>query len=334
MSSLTASVRVGALDADGAGVGAAGVGPRVSELGRAHALMLGLLGLAFVGLYFRWINHQLGPSGWSWTLPEDWGHAYVAPLVSGYFVWKHRERIGRLRARPFWPGFAVLMLSASCYVFFIVGYPNHMFQGLALMLSLGGVILLVLGPEVFRALLFPVSYLGFAVTISESVMLKVTWGLKLLASQGSEFFLSLVGPIFGLEVIRNGNILRVIHGGEEHPLNVADACSGMRMVVAFIALAVAVAFFSCRQWWQRSMVILLAVPVALLMNVLRVGVLGLLTISDPELAVGGAHAMIGTLLLAPALALFMACVWAIRRITPDEPERPAPPAGAGSRGGS
>ncbi len=319
MSSVAASVRVGTVDADGAEGGAVGGAPRLSELGRAHVVMLGALGVAFVGLYFRWLDNQLGPSGWSWTLPEDWGHAYVVPLISGYFVWKNRERIGRLRARPFWPGFAVLLLSAACYAFFIVGYPNHMFQGLALMLSLVGVILLALGPEVFRALVFPVAYLGFAITISEAVMLKVTWGLKLLASQGSEFFLSLVGPLFGLEVVRNGNILRVLHGGVEHPLNVADACSGMRMVIAFIALSVAVAFFSCRQWWQRSMVILLAVPVALLMNVLRVGVLGLLTISDPELAVGGAHSMIGTLLLVPALGLFMACVWAVKRITPDEP---------------
>lgn len=290
----------------------------VDALGRTNLILIGLAAVAFVALFFRWIDHQFGPEGWSWQFTEDWGHAYVVPLISGFYIWKRREWFARQPVSVFWPGLAPLLLGIVCYPYFIIGFPNHMFQGCAMILTLAGLALLALGPHIFRGLIFPLGYLGFAVTISQMIMIQVTWGLKLLASQGSEVFLSMVGPLFGAGVVRNGNILNVYHGQEMHPLNVADACAGMRMVVAFIALAVAVAFLSCNQWWQRVMVVLLSIPVALLMNVLRVGVLGLLSIQDAELAVGGAHAFIGTLLLVPAFGLFMACVWAVKKIKPDE----------------
>lgn len=289
----------------------------VATFGTANLIMLGALAIAFLAVFFRWIDRQLGPKGWSWEFTEDWGHAYVVPLISGYFIWKNREWFSRQPIRMFWPGLTALLLGIVCYVYFIVVYPNHMFQGFALILALAGLAMFVLGPEIFRGLVFPLGYLCFGVTISEIIMIKVTWGLKLLASQGSEFFLALVGPLFGADVVRTGNILNVYHGQEMHPLNVADACAGMRMVVAFVALAVAVAFLSCRQWWQRVMIVLLSIPVAVFMNVLRVGILGLLTIEDPELSVGGAHSFIGTLLLIPAFGLFMGCVWAVKKITPD-----------------
>lgn len=325
MSSIATSSRVGQPGAGAPGKPAAPIpsgviASLVDRFGRANLLMLGALAIAFFAVFFRWVYQQLGPEGWSWQFTEDWGHAYVVPLISGYYVWRSRDWFARQPMRIFWPGLCAMLLGIVCYVYFIVGFPNHMFQGFAMILSLAGLVMFVFGADIFRGLLFPLGYLGLGVTISEMIMIKVTWGLKLLASHGSEFFLALVGPLFGADVVRTGNILNVYHGQQVHPLNVADACAGMRMVVAFIALAVAVAFLSCQQWWQRVMIVLLSIPVALFMNVLRVGILGLLTIRDPELAVGGAHAFVGTLLLVPAFALFMGCVWAVKKITPDPGE--------------
>ena len=121
---------------------------------------------------------------------------------------------------------------------------------------------------------------------------------------------------------RLGNQLTVYNSaGEGFPLEVAEACSGMRMVVAFIALAVAVGFFSCRQWWHRVAVVLLAVPVAVFMNIVRVAVLAAITLVNPDFSVGGAHTLIGTLLLVPAFLLFMFCVWLLKKITPDDADR-------------
>ena len=78
------------------------------------------------------------------------------------------------------------------------------------------------------------------------------------------------------------------------------------MVVAFYALSVWVALTWNREWWQRIALFLLAGPVAVLMNIIRVAVLGLFSLLDPELASGQAHTLIGTLLiLAPELLIVL-----------------------------
>jgi exosortase/archaeosortase family protein len=59
--------------------------------------------------------------------------------------------------------------------------------------------------------------------------------------------------------------------------------------------------------------------VALVLNIARVSVLGLLTLSDPELSKGGAHKVIGTILLVPGLGLFLLVVWALNRAVRAEP---------------
>ncbi len=282
--------------------------------------MLAILGIAFTVLFFEWLDRQLGPGGFSAKFFQDWGHAYVVPLISLAYVWKERERLARTPACTYWPGLAVMLLGLACYLFFILGFPNHMFQGASMLLTLAGVVLLVAGPHVFRVLAFPIAYLAFGVTISQQIMEKVTWPLKLFASQGAYVMLR----VFGVEVERQGNVLEVFVPAtlEMRQLNVAEACSGMRMVVAFIALSVAVAFFSCRQWWQRIGVVLLAVPVALFMNIVRVAILGGLTLVNPDLSVGESHTLIGTLLLFPAFLLFMLCVWILKKIAPDEETSP------------
>lgn len=280
----------------------------------AGVVVFGLvLGAAFAAVFFRWIVRQFGPGGFSAGYFEDWGHAYVVPFISAWAVWAKREEIVKLKAEAFWPGLGVMLLGIVTYVYFTTGYSNHMFQGFSLILSLAGLVLLVWGPRRFPVFVFPLGYLGFAVTISEMVMLKVTWGLKLAASQGAWALLNLVG----IDTDLKGTNLEVYHHGVMTPLNVADACSGMRMVVAFIALAAAVGFLSCRLWWQRIAVLLLAVPVAVSMNVARVAVLGGATIFNSNLAAGGAHTLIGTLLLVPAFFIFMGCVWVLQRLGPE-----------------
>ncbi len=89
------------------------------------------------------------------------------------------------------------------------------------------------------------------------------------------------------------------------------------MVVAFVALAGAVGLLSTKLWWQRTALMMLAVPVAVFNNILRVAVLGLISMWKPELATGDAHMLIGTVLLVLGLGMFMVILWALNRIVDD-----------------
>lgn len=305
-----------------AGAGALRADGGEQWLSHANLLSAGLLAAGFLALFFRWFVLQ---SQHSWG-SEDWSHAFVVPLISGYAVWKRRAEIGRMSPEVFWPGLLPLVLGVVCYFSFVFFVKNHMLQGFAMILALAGLCLLMTGPRVFGVLAFPLTYLVFGVTIAEMVMLKVTFKLQEWASVGAEVLMKLLGPLLGFMTERAGTTLTVTtRAGEEIPLNVAEACSGMRMVVAFFALGAAVSMLSCRQWWQRIALLLLAGPIALFVNVLRVASLGVLSIYNPELSRGEAHMMIGVLWLLPAFFLFMGVVWALKKISPDPAEQPATP---------
>ena len=289
-----------------------------------NVVMFTLLMAGFIGLFFRWFTLQ---SQLSWRFLEDWGHAFFVPVIAGYLVWQRREQILAARPRVFWPGIIPVLTGILGYYTLSIGpiIGVHMGQGLFVVLTLWGGCLLLLGPEVTRWLMLPIAYLLFMITVSEAIMLRITWPLQLLASEGAYVLLGLVGMVFGFSVSVDGNILNVVSSdGVMHALNVAEACSGMRMVVAFVALAAAIALLASREWWQRLALLMLSVPVALLMNIIRVAVLGLATLGNSDLAQGQAHTLIGTLLLIPGLALFLGIVWVLGRITP-APETQAKP---------
>lgn len=285
----------------------------------------GILLVAFVVFFRDWFARQ---NEYSLKMIQDWGHAYAIPLIAGYLLFQRREQLLAARARVFWPGLILVVLGLVCYFFFIVAVGNHMFQGFSMILTLLGLVLLLLGPEVVRAAFMPISYLVFGVTIAEKVMLYITFPLQLIAAQGAAIMLSICGKVLGFNVDVNGSTLSIdTFSGAPHDLDVAQACSGMRMVIAFVALAGAVALTQCQRWWQRAAVFLLSVPVAVFMNVLRVAVLGLVSVEvNREMATGDAHMIIGTLLLVPGLGLFLLIVWALNKVVKEDdgPKRALP----------
>jgi hypothetical protein len=146
-----------------------------------------LLSAAFFAVFFRWFFVQFGPNGFSLNHPEDWGHAFIVPLISGFYIWKHRQAIVTAPAGIYWPGLVLLMAGLVCYPYFVLVFRNHMFQGFSILLVLSGLVLLLGGPRIFGVFAFPIAYLGPGhhdlragdehASPSE---------LKLLASQGSQ----------------------------------------------------------------------------------------------------------------------------------------------------
>jgi exosortase len=291
----------------------------------ASAAVAGLLGAGFIAVFFRFLVRQ---HRFSREFPADWGHAYFIPLISGYLIWQRRHELARLTPRPFWPGLAPLLLGIMSYFFFLATpASNHMLQGASIIVALLGLLLLVLGPAYMPHLFLPVCYLGFGVRISQQIMDQFTFRLQLWASQGSYVLLKVLGALFGFGVELSGNNITMIKGNltPMAPLNVAEACSGMRMVIAFFALAAAVALLSCRHWWQRIALLIMAAPVAIFLNIIRVSVLSLASLGNANWAAGEAHMLIGTILLVPGLGLFMLLVWILNKVVhDDEPARSAP----------
>jgi exosortase len=301
-------------------------GTGVWRLGWPMFALCGVLGLLFLGVFHFVLLQQHAISKDS----ADWSHAYFVPVISLYMLWRNREALVGVRPGLFWPGLVPLVMSLPCYALFQVFYSNHMGQGFSLILGLFGLLLLLLGPGVMQVLFLPLAFLVFGFTISERVMIDITFKLQGIAAHGGYVVLNAIGITTDLQ----GHTLEVVNPstGEKIPLNIAEACSGMRMVIAFAALGVAVALIELKGWWQRLALIMAGLPVALAMNIVRVAVLGVASLSNPEYARGEAHMFIGFLMLGLAFVIFMGIAWALNKVVSEGEPEGAPSAGKGAKG--
>lgn len=277
-----------------------------------NLVVLGVLAGAFVLLFHNWFAAQ---HGHSWG-NGDWSHAYIVPLVSVYLLWQYRGELERTRFSTFWPGLVPMVTGIACYVFFMVGsMKNHLGQGLSMILTLFGLVLLMLGPRAMKYCFFPIAYLVCGITMPEKVMNHLTWPLQQFAAVAANVVLK----VLGVQTDIAGNQITVFDSEMvAHPLNVAEACSGMRMVIAFTALGVAVALVGTKVWWKRVVLLTLAIPVALAINVVRVATLGVATLYDARWVGGEAHMFIGTVLLLPGFGLYMLVLWSLNKAAPEQ----------------
>lgn len=289
---------------------------------RSLWLMSGFLLVIIAWLFWDYLQRQVL---FAVNQQADWGHTLVIPFISGYFVWLNREQLIREPFRPSWTGLFLLVAGMSWYSFCALGpqvLKHHNLMGAGFGLSLVGLTLFLFGWRSMRWLWFPLLYMIlFSQTISDRFLQIVTFRLQDIAAYGSYWGLTLLG----YDTSKAGNTLRIFLDGEVIPVNIAEACSGMRMVVAFLALGVAMAYRGLDFAWQRVLLVAFAIPTAILVNILRVMTLGILATLDSNFAAGDFHSMVGMLWLIPAFFIYLGVMWLLRHlvVVDDDDETPS-----------
>ena len=148
----------------------------------------------------------------------------------------------------------------------------------------------------------PIMYLVFAMKIPEMLYTSISVPLQELAAICSVIFLK----VFGVTIDVSASALTIISiSGQKHGLTVAETCSGVRSLMAYLALGVAWAYLEQRPIWQRVLLVLLAGPIAILCNVIRVAITcSMYVIDKPELGRDFMHTFTGILMLGPAVLMF------------------------------
>jgi exosortase len=150
----------------------------------------------------------------------------------------------------------------------------------------------------------PICYLVFAVPLPERYYVSLTIPMRQWAATVAAFLLNLVND---LEATASGVVVDVIYKGQrlEPPLDVAEACSGMRLLMAFLALGVAMAYLHYRPIWQRIVLLASTIPIAVFCNIVRVTVTGFIYVMiHPRYAQGIYHDMLGMAMLPLAFGLY------------------------------
>ncbi len=287
---------------------------RWRELGVHSFVKMAVIG----GLFWYVFRHEVETIVGRWLSDSSWSHGFLIPLFSLYFINQRKERILGARLKPSYMGFLLLLCGILFYPFNIVHLQYAYLRPIGMIATLGAVVLFLGGWGLIRQTWLAIGFLVFAVPLPQRFYKELTIPMRQLAASVASAVLSVVPA---LQATATGVIVDVVYKGEplEPPLDVAEACSGMRLLMAFLALGVAMAYLHERPMWQRAILLASTVPIAIFCNIVRVTVTGFIyVLLDPKYAQGIYHDMLGLAMLPLAFGLYGALAWFMSSLFIDE----------------
>jgi exosortase len=251
--------------------------------------------LALAGLLYAPILGRLMQQWWS---DPNFSHGFFVPAFAAFVVWQDRSRLAAIRAVPSTWGLVAILLALCTLILGVFGAELFLSR-VSLLLLATGLILFFLGGEFLRAVLFPLLFLVLMIPIPAIVFSQITFPLQILASKLSATVL----PFFGVPVFREGNVINL----PAMPLEVAEACSGIRSLLSLTTLAIMYGYLMEKRVAIRVALAVASVPIAVAANGLRIVGTGLLVqYWDPEKAEGFFHAFSGWLIFVVSLLMLFA----------------------------
>ena len=242
-----------------------------------------------------------------WLDDPNYSHGFLVPGLSAYFVWDRRQTLAGLRPQPHWGGLVFLCCGLGMLLLGHLGAELFLMRS-SMVVVLTALVWYLLGRPYVHALAFPLAFLLFMIPLPAILLNTITLPLQLLATQVSTFALQLVH----LPVYREGNIIYLPHT----TLEVAEACSGLRSLISLLALAVVFAYITQRRVSTRWLLVLSAVPIALVANACRIWGTGVLAHRyGTQAAEGFYHTFAGWLVFVVAFGLLLgeACLLSLLR---------------------
>ncbi len=293
-----------------------------SELGLHNYSKILIIAALFCCLF----RQEIQPIIQRWFTDPSWSHGLLIPFFSLYLLNRNKTNILNLRTKPAFLGLFFILAVLLFYVLNIVHFQYGYFRPLAVIACMGAIILFLGGWHLVKFTWLPVAFLIFAVPLPPTYYVKLTMPMRQLAAMVASVLLNMVK---GMEATAHGVIIDVIYKGRplEPALDVAEACSGMRLLMAFVALGVAMAYLHYRPVWQRIILLAATVPIAIFCNIIRVTVTGFIYIlGDPKYAQGIYHDLLGLVMLPLAFALYGFLAWfmsdlIVEETAADQPEQ-------------
>lgn len=240
-----------------------------------------------------------------WASDDNYSHGFLVPFISVYLAYMRKNELENATVRPCNYG---ILLVAFGLTMLILGWvaTELLTMRSSLIVVTAGVVLYLLGPEIFRILLAPLCYLLLMVPIPAVIYDAAAFPLKLLVTKVSVLAMKALGIV----VWQEGNILMF----PNITLEVADACSGLRSIMSLLALGAAYAFVLHTKTRDRVILILSTLPIAIFTNCLRVIATGILAqYFGSAAAEGFFHEFAGLFVFGAAVVMFVALGSGLKR---------------------
>ena len=243
---------------------------------------------------------------------EDLSFGWYVPLFSLYVLWTEREKLRRSFGSP--SAWALPWLLPVLFVGLLGARGLQVrFELLSFVALLVLVPWAVFGRETAKRVLFPALFLLFCMPLASFLSL-ITVHLRILVSAMASGILS----GFGMEIARQGNVISLpdlIVDGQVFVIDIANPCSGLRSIFALMALSAGYGYFAQPTWWRRGVLFALAIPLAIVGNVMRIMSICVVAKAwDPAFAIGTYHDLSGYLVFLVALGLLIVASGGLDRL--------------------
>jgi exosortase D (VPLPA-CTERM-specific) len=236
-----------------------------------------------------------------WYFKEEYSHGFLIPPVVAFLIWEKRDKVEFTEFRGSWLGVALVAIGLCCYllgelstIYTIVQY--------AFVVVLCGLVLAGTGWQAYQLLWTPLALLFLMIPLPNFFYHNLSAALQLFSSYIGVQFIRL----FDISVLLSGNVIDL----GSFRLQVVEACSGLRYLFPLVTLGIIAANFFKAAWWKRLLLVVSTVPIAVLMNSLRIGVIGI-TVEywGRDLAEGLLHDFEGWAVFMCCFAVLMGEMW-------------------------
>jgi exosortase len=264
--------------------------------GRGGATWRTVWGPAIVlGLLLVFLYHHIGIKLVRDWYDPDFGHGFLIPFFAAFLLWDKREEIRRTPVQPSWAG--VWLVGLGLFELLVGVFGADLFlQRTSFVVLAGGLVWTLFGKAMLGRVKFVLFVLLLAIPLPTVLFNQITFPLQLLASRLASTLLDYLH----VPVLQEGNIMQLA----ALPLEVAEACSGIRSLMSLFTVAVIYGYFLERSTWRRVALALASVPIAVAANVARIVGTGLcVQYWDPDKALGFFHEFSGWLMFLVSLSL-------------------------------
>jgi exosortase D (VPLPA-CTERM-specific) len=242
-----------------------------------------------------------------WNSQEEYSHGFLIPFVTAWLLWTRRDALRSNMGEPSWIGSILILLAIAML---IIGELSavYLLAQIGFVIALIGVVLAIGGYSLLKVSIVPLVFLLFAIPLPYFIDSLLTLRLQLISSQFGVFFIRL----FGIPVYLDGNIIDL----GNYKLQVVEACSGLRYLYPLLSLSFLAAYLFHAPIWQRVVVFLSSIPIAIGMNGFRIGLVGILVDRwGNKMAEGFLHFFEGWVIFIACAALLAAEMYALALVS-------------------
>lgn len=257
----------------------------------SNYLWIYLAATALLIAYPFW--ETIGDMKYRWDTKEEYGYGYIIPFITLFLIWQRKDLLAKQPFKPTYIAVPLLLISGSFYFMGAVS-ATHTLSQYALVLTILSLAYGVMGWNSFKIVAIPIALLFFMVPLPPFIYNNLSGELQLISSELGVAVIRL----FGISVFLEGNVIDL----GTYQLQVVEACSGLRYLFPLISLSFVAAYLYNVETWKRVIIFLSSVPITVLMNSFRIGVIGVLVeYYGIEQAEGFLHDFEGWI-------IFMACM--------------------------